>query len=421
MPSTLVHDFETPWVSSDPARLGCALDPVAAAGEHSLRLTAAAGAGGAMATFTPGTPSDLTPYDELRFWLYADQAADGSTTRPFLLELGYEDAADAAGEQHRWLVPVGRSRAWEQHRIGLAAERRSSVTRWLLRCHTDRPFRALVDDLLAVTENPLADVEVALIELLGAPVALPGVTRVPVRPAAVGATALTVDRNLRFRKGNQIVVEGGASPGVLGRHAVTGVSHDEAAGTTTLAVEPATAVAIGSGATVSVTVPVVVEEAPHVPPADRPDLPDPVLLLALTDQREEPERAWNIPQRDSFRAEGDRTVCSIRPAARPVLLEYQVLAAATDRDQSLTIRAAVLGRVGVDTGLRVNGTVLPVRTLLPPPLTERDRAVLAPVFLHVGTRVELGARREVPWVRHGEIRAAPLSTPDDQEGIVLRL
>jgi hypothetical protein len=421
MPNMLVHGFEEPWVSSDPTRFGSALDPLAVAGQHSLRLTAASGAQGATASYTPASPTDLTGFDELRFWLYADQVADGSTARPFLLELGYDDAGDTAGDQHRWVVPVTRPRAWEQHRIGLAAERRSAITRWSLGCHTDRPFRALIDDLLAVTENPLHDVEVALVELLDAPITLPGVTSVPVQPAAVGATTLTVELNPRFRSANRIVVESGASPGDLGRYSVTSVSHDAAAGTTALTVDPATAVAIGSGATVSVTVPIVVEEEPQVPPVDRADLPDPVLLLALTDQREEPERGWNIPQRDSFRVQGAVTVCSVRPPARPVLLEYQVLAAATDREQSLTVRGWVLGQVGVDTGLRVNGTVLPVRTLLPPPLTERDRAVLAPIYLHIGTRVELGARREVPWVRHGELRAAPLSTPDDQEGIVLRL
>ena len=70
------------------------------------------------------------------------------------------------------------------------------------------------------------------------------------------------------------------------------------------------------------------------------------------------------PAARQFPATNGLIVRSIRPPARPVLLEYQILAAATDREQSLAVRGAVLQRLGIDTGLRVNGTRLPVRTLL---------------------------------------------------------
>jgi hypothetical protein len=155
--------------------------------------------------------------------------------------------------------------------------------------------------------------------------------------------------------------------------------------------------------------PVVFEETPFTEVADPEDLPDPVLLVTLTDQREDPARGWNIPQRDSFRVRDGATVCSLRPAPRPVLAEYQVLPAASDRARSLALRGEILRRIGLDTGLRVNGTVLPVQTLLPPPLDIRKRAVPAPIYLHIGTRIEQGPRVEVPWPRQIRVRTGWLS------------
>ncbi|GAA2511448.1 hypothetical protein [Winogradskya humida] len=164
----------------------------------------------------------------------------------------------------------------------------------------------------------------------------------------------------------------------------------------------------------ALNVPVVVEEEQFT------ELPDPVLLVTLTDQREDPERGWNVPQRDSFRIRGDTTVCSVRPAARPVLAEYQVLPAASDRATSLALRGEILRRIGLDTGLRVNGEVLPVQTLLPPPLDIRVRAVPAPIYLHIGARIEQGPRVEVPWPRRIRVLAGQRPADQDQEGIVLR-
>jgi hypothetical protein len=405
MVSRLVDAFEQAWVSSDPARLDGVVTPLAVQGAGSLRLTAGRGAAGVTATRTPGTPLDLRAYDELRLWTYA------ATAEPYPLELSYRDAGDRPGEDHRWLIPVGRARGWERHAFAVGGDRRAAVTELTVRVATDAPFRINLDELLAVRDDGLADVEAALIALLdGLP--LPGATAIPARPAAAGAETVVVDLAPTLRPGNRIVVDG-----VDTRYAVTGATHDRSAGTTTLTLRPALAAAVGADATVSVIAPVVVEEAA---PADATELPDPVLLMTLTDQREEPERAWHLGQRDSFRVRAGATLCSLRPPPRPVLAEYQILPSASDRGQSLALRTEILRRVGVDSGLRVDGDVLPVQTLMPPPLDIRVRAVPAPIYLHVGTRIEQGARVEVPWVRQGRLSVGlfpPETGRQDQEGI----
>ncbi|MEV0644190.1 hypothetical protein AB0I28_02890 [Phytomonospora sp. NPDC050363] len=429
MPSALVHGFEDAWASSDPTLLDAEVTELRVQGTGSLRLTVRAGAAGVTAAHTPAVPLDLSAFDELRVWTHSTRASEGGPRRPFLLELSYTDAGDAPGEEHRWFVPVSRTRVWEQHRFGIAGDRRGQVTELRWRVLTDVPFQIRLDELLAVEDRPLGDIEEALVGLLDA-MPLPGVTGLPVQPAAAGSgTIVVTGLNRRLHAGNRVAVSGAE------RYTVLGAAHDEPGDTTTLTVQPALAAAIGPGTTISVVAPVVVEESPFDPPAEAADLPDPVVLVTLTDQREEPERGWNIAQRDSFRVRGGLTVCSVRPPARPVLAEYQILPAAGDRRNSTALRAEIMRRVGVDAGLRVNGTVLPVRTLLPPPLDIRVRATPAPVYLHIGTRVELGPRVEVPLAASPTLHSGPLSGPfdpaddepppipgpDDQEGIVLRL
>jgi hypothetical protein len=424
----MVHDFEQVWSSSNPTLLDSSVSDFRTQGTGSLQLVAHPGAAGVAVSFVPATPLDLSAFDELRLWAYASRAADGTPRAPFLLELSYLDAADAPGEEHRWLVPVNRRRTWEQHRFGIAGDRRGQITGLSLRCLTNEPFQIHLDELLAVNEEPLSDVESALTGLLdGLP--LPGVAALPVQTAAVGASTLVVGLNRRLYAGNRVTIDGTST-----RYSVIEAVHDEAVGTTTLTIQPALVAAIGPGTSITVTAPALFEETPFNKVADD-DLPDPILLISLTDQREEPQRGWNIPQRDSFRERGGLTVCSLRPPPRPVLAEYQILPAASDRAHSLALRTEILRRIGVDTGLRVNGTVLPVQTLLPPPLDIRVRAVPAPVYLHIGTRIEQSARTEVPWVRQGQVLSGPLDTPwdpsgpepppvpgpDDQEGIVLRI
>lgn len=425
MPSATVHGFDDVWTSEDPARLSATVSPYRVQGTGSLQLDLRAGATGVRAVHIPAGPLDLRPFRELRMWTWATRGGEGTAARPFSLELGYTDAGDLPGEEHRWYVPVNRTRVWEQHAFGIAADRRSQVTSLWLRALTDRPVTIRLDELLAVDERPLTDLEHGLTALLdGLP--LPGVTGLAIAPAVFAATTLVMAYNPLLRAGNEIALSDRTA-----RHRVTATVHDQPGGTTTLTITPGLTQAAGNGVTVSVVAPVIAEEEPLRPPGA---IADPAVLLTLTDQREEPERGWNVVQRDGFRQRGGLTVCSVRPPARPVLAEYQILAASGDRDQSLALREAILARVGVDTGLRVNGTVLPVRTLLPPPLDQRVRGFPAPVYLHVGTRVETGERVEYPWVSSGTVLSGPLGptppdsdepppppAPEDQEGIVLRI
>ena len=410
MPSALVHGFEQEWTSSNLALLDATVTDFRVQGSGGLRLVAHPGAAGADATFTPATPVDLSAFDELRLWTHSSRTADGRPNGPFLLELSYMDAGDAPGEEHRWLVPANRRRTWEQHSFGIGGDRRSRITRFSLRVLTDDSFVVHLDELLAVRDEAIADVEAALGSLLdGLP--LPGVSGLRMQPAAAGATTLVVGLNRTLRARNRIRIDGTTTA-----YAVTDATHDPGAGTTTLTVTPPLTADVGANASLSVSAAVVFEEARFTDATDGGELPDPVLLITLTDQREDPARGWNIPQHDSFRVRGGQTVCSVRPAPRPVLAEYQIIPAATERGHSLALRTEILRRVGVDTGLRVNGTVLPVQTLLPPPLDIRVRAVPAPVYLHVGTRVAQGARTEVPSVRQARGQFGPLDAPRDPDG-----
>src|SRR2546426_3857650 len=114
MPSIVVHDMDSAWQSSAPA-LSVAVDPAVfvGTGPASNRFTATTAAVNATAAFNPAAPLDLGLFDELRFWILGDRAADGSPTSPFYLELFYVDASAPALE-HRWFVPVNRARS-EEH------------------------------------------------------------------------------------------------------------------------------------------------------------------------------------------------------------------------------------------------------------------------------------------------------------------
>ncbi|WP_306316887.1 MULTISPECIES: hypothetical protein [unclassified Streptomyces] len=428
MPSAVVHAFDQAWPSSNPGLLEPSVSDLRKQGTGSLLLVARPGAAGASVSYAPSTPLDLSAFDELRLWTYASRTADGTSRAPFLLELSYLDAADTPGEEHRWLVPVNRRDTWEQHRFGIGGDRRARITDLSLRCLTDEPFRMNLDELLAVDDAPLSDVESALTGLLDR-LPLPGVVALPVPATPAGSDTLVVGLNRRLYVGNRITVDGTDT-----HYAVTAAVHDAAAATTTLTIRPPLLAAIGPGASISVTAPVVVDEDRIHGAAEAGDLPDPALLISLTDQREELERAWTVPQRDSFRVRDELTVCSLRPAPRPVLVEYRIQPAASDRGHALALRTEVVDRIGTGTGLRVNGAVLPVRTVPPPALLFRSRPVPAPVCLCVGTRIEQGRRTEVPWVRQGTVISGPLTAPwdpagaepppvpgpDDQEGIVLR-
>ena len=70
MSASLIDAFDTAWTASAPA-LQVTVD------SDGNRLEAPNGAAGASASFTPPAPLDLTPFDELRFWIRASRLADG--------------------------------------------------------------------------------------------------------------------------------------------------------------------------------------------------------------------------------------------------------------------------------------------------------------------------------------------------------
>jgi hypothetical protein len=191
MSSTVVDAFDTAWVSSA-GTLQVAVDTDAFVGDGpaSNRFDAPDGALGATATATPAAPLDLSGFDELRFWIRSSRPADGSSRARFFLEISFTDANDAPGETHAWLVPVNRADIWEQRRIGIESERRSAVAALRFRCLTADAFTCNVDELLAVHEEMLADVEDALAATLG-PVAAVVVEAPPV-PTAAAAPAIVV-------------------------------------------------------------------------------------------------------------------------------------------------------------------------------------------------------------------------------------
>lgn len=420
MSNLLVHDMDTAWTSSDPVVLQVAVDHQTFFGEGmaSNRLVASDSALNAFAEFVPSDPLDLSDFEELRFWIRANRRADGSTTKPFYLEFSYTDASDAPDEEHRWFVPINRVGNWEQRRIGVQDDRRSAITRFRFRCLTNLPFTCHVDELLVVREEMLADLEQALVIRLDGQVALPGLTNVALSQTAnPGDTQIVFPLTPGFNAGNRILVLGGSLGDEI--HNVTSVDHNSAAGTTTLhfdATDQVVGTLTAGTATVSVVVPVIVE----TPPSPTPE-PTPAIIVTHLDAREDPERTAYITQRDSFRPRDALTVCSVRPAARAYLVDYQITVVAPERAQQLFVHTLLLQRLSMDVGLRINGVPSPVWILPPPALDKRQLGLLAPVYARIGTRMETASRREQTWVRWAEIEAARIDAPLDRERIVLEL
>lgn len=417
MSGLLIHDMDSAWLSSDALLLAAAADSavVAAPGAASLRLIAQSGSTGTTVQFAPAAPLDLTAYDELRFYVRATRPADGSAAAPFYLEFSYVDAGDAAGEEHRWFVPVNAANEWEQRRIGIGADRRSAINLLRFRSLTGRPFTCWLDELLAVSEDMLPDVEAALVAAVSGGLVLPGVSAVPLlQAAAAGALALVLPLRPGFHAGNLIRIEGG-SAGVE-EHQLTAAQHDTAAGQTTLSLGVGDAV-IGNlpagTATVTLQVPVVVELP--VPTT----LPSPALLLTHLDAREDLERTTYFTQRDSFRPVGSQVVCSIRPAPRAYQVDYQITVNAPDRGQQVFFHNRLVQRLSIQAGLRINGAVAPVTMLAPPLLDERRTGLPAPLYVRIGSHMQTAARQTVPLVQAVQAETARIDAPQDQEGITI--
>lgn len=150
---------------------------------QSLRVSGSTNAHGHLLRRTRA-PLDLTAFGELRLWLFSSRAATGSSSQPFFLELRLGSAAqsldDPANLWHRYL-PADRASTWELIRLSLsdlAPAVRGSLSALQLRClDATTTFTCVLDDLVAVREEMLSDVEAALlarlherISVAGAPV-----------------------------------------------------------------------------------------------------------------------------------------------------------------------------------------------------------------------------------------------------------
>jgi hypothetical protein len=134
----------------------------------SVRLSGDTTGGGNLLRFAlPDT--DLTLYDEVRLYLRGDRPADSTTARPFYLELHLGSTAlptSAVGNTWQRYLPVYQPGSWELVRVSLAelpAAIRTAVNLVELRfVEASAPFSVIVDDLSAVHEEMIGDVEAAL-------------------------------------------------------------------------------------------------------------------------------------------------------------------------------------------------------------------------------------------------------------------
>jgi hypothetical protein len=417
MSHLLVHDMDTPWTSSA-AALAVTVEPTGVPGipGASNRL-AASGAAVATATTTFGAGGlDLSGFDELRFWIIADRRADGSSNAPFYLELFYIDLGNPAVE-FRWFVSVNASGRWEQRAVGLGANPRSAVGTIGFRALQPIAFACAIDELLAVREEMMRDAEGALTIAIERDVTIAGLSVIPTlgTPAA-GDTQLVLGLTPGFVAGNRIGVTGGS----LGeeRFDLVLVTDDSVAGTTTLDLAGGQVIAgtYGGPASVSVVLPAVVETSQQPTVA-----PEPSVVVTMLDAREDLDRTVYFDQRDSFRALGAVTVCTVRPAPRAFLIDYQLTVTSPRRNEQLFVHELLLQRLSAVSGLRINGTIAPLWLLPPPPQFVRRLGELSPIYLRIGTHMQLSPRQEQTWVQHAEVRAAPYDAHGDWERVEVNL
>ncbi len=416
----LIDAMNTAWTSSDPALLQVVADSQIFYGENqgSNRLNASANALNTFAELALATPLDLSNFEEIRFAILSNELADGSASHPFYLEFSYIDANDTAGEEHSWLVPINQVAMWEQRRIGIASDRRTNITSIRLRCIASFPFTCYIDELLAVREEMLADLESTLINHLADGLTLPGLTNIALKQNAnPGDTQIVLSNNKGLYINNLIAILQGNS--IHETHSVKQVVHDDTQQTTTLSFDAADKIinTLTAGmAFVSVVVPVIIETPPLATGA-----PSPSVVITFRDIREDPERTSYISQQDSFRLRGTLLACSVRPGGRAYTADYQITTFAPERRQQIFIQTLLLQKLSQDVALYINGIASPV-TILPPPtptLDERRLGLLAPLYVCIGTHREIAPRQEIPLVQRIEIATARPDAPLDQEGIAL--
>lgn len=116
---------------------------------------------------------DLSELDELRIAVRSNRRADGSAAAPFFFEIRLASAAMGFGDAgNTWsrFIPVEQADVWETVRLSireLPAAVRSAVDAVRLVCIDDAEETVChLDDAMAVREEPIADVEAALLQRL---------------------------------------------------------------------------------------------------------------------------------------------------------------------------------------------------------------------------------------------------------------
>jgi hypothetical protein len=171
MSSRIVDAFTSPWIPDPSGRWSCSVDASAGhLGTDGLGMVirAVGDSSPAAASFAErnlSPPLDLRDADELRFWLRAARRAAPSPATPFYLAF---EAASEPPVTLRWtrLLPVEQAGVWELHRLWLddmPSDLRGAVGFLRLRALAPAiPFSAAIDDLIAVTPEPLQDADAAL-------------------------------------------------------------------------------------------------------------------------------------------------------------------------------------------------------------------------------------------------------------------
>lgn len=423
--------MDTAWSTSDPAMLSLSVDTQNFRGEGiaSNLLAAALYSLNSYIEFVFTTPLDLSTFDEIRFWIHSNQRADGSATSPFFLQFSYIDAGDDPSEQHQWLIPVSDISRWEHRRIGIENDRRNAITSIRFTSLTNNAFNCRIDELLAVREEMFLDLEQAIVSLLDRKFVLPDLTSLVLAQAAsAGDQQIVVTLNRGLSAGNRILLHDGNTLDEI--HEVTAAIHDTTSNTTTLILSASDSVKGNfpvSGSTLSLIIPAFFESPPVTTQTTITSvggtfqMPSPAIAVTMLDAREDLNRTTYFSQRDSFRQRGALIYCSTRQAPRAYLVDYEIVVFAPFRVQQLQIQTYLAKTLSIDSGLLINGEVAPVWILPPPYSLERRFAMVAPIYLRIGTRMEIAPRRETPWVKYADILTGSSDAHKDQEGIVIIL
>jgi hypothetical protein len=165
-----IDNFAVPW-NPDPGGLWTLTSTPDAGfiGVSGMRIVSSNGLAGDPAPFAQRqfpTALDFGAYDELRFWFRSGRSGDGSPARPFYL-IFEADGSPSSGAPWSRLLAIHKPETWELHRLWLAdmpAAMRSAVGVMRLRSlNPEIAFVASIDSLIAMTPDPIQDVEAALL------------------------------------------------------------------------------------------------------------------------------------------------------------------------------------------------------------------------------------------------------------------